>query len=78
MRTTFSPTPKVDRAIRERARREGKSISEIVNLLIEEALSGQTEGTQPYRVKTRALGLKPGIDPEKLGELLHELEIDER
>lgn len=78
MRTTFSPSPKVDRAIRERARREGKSISEIVNLLIEEALEGRSEGAQCYRVATRALGLKAGIDPEKLGELLYELEIDER
>lgn len=78
MRTTFNPSAKVDRAIRERARREGKSISEIVNLLIEEALEGRTEGNQPYRVRAHALGLRAGIDPEKIGELLYDLEIDER
>lgn len=78
MRTTFTPNPRVDRAIRERTEREGKSLSQVVNELIEAALEPESPPAAPYRVRAKPLGLRPGFDPEKLGEVLHGLDVEER
>lgn len=78
MRPTFGPNPRVDRAIRERTAREGKSLREVVNELIEWALEGEQRPTGAYRVKARPLRLRPGLDPETLGGVLHDANVGAR
>lgn len=79
-RTTFSADPHVARALKDRAKIEGKSISAVVNELLQVALGyseSKSKPSKPYRVKPVSLGLKPGLDPAKLNELLYELQVDE-
>ena len=79
-RTTFTPNPFVAKAIQEIARKEGKSISSVVNDLLQSALENHSKGTkqrEPFKVEPFSLNINPGIDPTKLREVLFELEIEE-
>lgn len=40
-----------------------------MNELIEAALEPESPPAAPYRVRAKPLGLRPGFDPEKFGEL---------
>lgn len=76
-RMTFSATDRVARAIRARAKKEGRSFSQTINLLIEEALSPveSKKGNAEYMPSTFSLEFKPGIDQTKLNELAFDLLI---
>jgi len=78
-RTTFSPSPRVARAIRELARREGKSVSRIVDELLQAALdqSGhERNANEGFKVEPFALNLRPGLDPTRLKDILTDLEVE--
>ena len=77
MRTTFTPTPKVDRVVRERARKSGRSISDVVNELLEQAIGGTESGQPVAKVEPWSLAFRPGFDGEKPSELLYDLELQE-
>ncbi len=78
-RTTFTASPTVANAIRERARGEGKSISSVVNEMLLFALDGKTaqpKASEPFKVVPRAMGLKLGDDPARIKEFIDELELE--
>ena len=66
---TFSTTSAIEKAIKDIAFREGKSISKVVNELLESCLiQARTpeKQTRPYEPRTFSLNLRPGLDPTKL------------
>jgi hypothetical protein len=79
MRTTVTLDPDVERLLKDATRRSGASFKEVLNRAVREGLASRsaTRPQEPFRVHTRPMGLRPGIDPGALNTLLDELEIDE-
>lgn len=79
MRTTLTLDDDLGKRLKELARESGRSFKEVVNDVVRRGLSsgevpdGQLE---PFRVKPKACGFKPGIDPLKLNQLYDDLEIE--
>lgn len=82
MRTTFSPSPDVAAYLRDTAARRKKSLNERINELLRRGMEAEQERVpreEPFRLtEARKLGLRAGFDPEKLNEVLYELEMNER
>jgi hypothetical protein len=78
MRTTVTIEDDLAIAIEELRKREGLSFKNALNQLIRLGVQAKSAPpkTKPYRTPTRALGLKPGIDPTRLNTLVEELETD--
>jgi len=77
-RTTFTAKAQVAKAIKEKAKREGKSISEIVNELLLEALGLQPGRAKvPFRVVAHNLKLRPGLDPTRMSLILEDLGFED-
>jgi hypothetical protein len=74
-RTTFSPSPRVAKAIRDHAKREGKSISRVINEMLEAYLS-RSEPAQKAagQLHVFELNLRPGYDPTKFNEYADEVD----
>ena len=76
MRTTLTINDEIDARLRKIARNQNRSYKEVVNAALAGGLD-RLEVAEPepdYRVETKAYGLRPGIDPQKLNQLLDELE----
>lgn len=67
MRTTITLEPDVAAAVERARRSSGERISETVNRLIRAGLS-RPAATEPYRHRSRDLGLK--VDVHNIGEVL--------
>ena len=80
MRTTLTLDDDVAARLREEAVRQGVPFEEVVNRAIRLGLrvAGGAPERAPYRLRPHALGLKPGLDPTKLGQLADDLETDFR
>jgi hypothetical protein len=72
MRTTIIVSDRLGEAARARARREGLSLSALVARALEEHLVRQPAKTKvpPFRLVTVGGGPRPGIDLDKISELL--------
>ena len=65
MRTTLSLEPDVALKIKERmAEEQNESMKDIIN--------------RALRIGLHPLGLRPGLDPDKLNQLLDDIEVEER
>ena len=79
MRTTLTIDDDIAARIEERRRRDGKSLKQVINLLLRAGL--RVEGrsrVKRYRTRPHALGLRPGFDAARLNQVVDELETDER
>jgi hypothetical protein len=76
VRTTLTLDDDVAAQLREEAARRRLPFKQIVNQVIRLGLRVGTAPAQrtPYRTQARFLGLRAGIDPDKLGQLADELE----
>jgi hypothetical protein len=76
MRTTLTLDEDVAARLRAEVRRRGLSFKEVVNETLRAGLETRRESTQvaPFQVRARALGLRPGLDYDNIGELLERLE----
>jgi hypothetical protein len=75
MRTTVTLEPDVDAKLRALARERGVSFKEALNTVLRRGLaSGSTGGKRPYRLTSRRLELRPGVDLEHALRLAGELE----
>ena len=76
MRTTLTLEPDVALKLNERMAASKKSMKEVVNEALRIGLS-QRGGSKRVRfvVKPHALGLRPGIDADKLNQLLDDAEV---
>jgi hypothetical protein len=79
MRTTLTLEPDVAQRIRQQMRRTGKGLKAVVNEALRLGL-GITEKPMPpppFEVQAHAFGFKPGIDLDRLNQLVDELEAVE-
>jgi hypothetical protein len=78
MRTTVTLDKDVELMLREAMHRERRSFKYILNAAIRTVLSQQPKSstTVPFRIKSRPLGLRKGIDPAGFNKLMDALEID--
>jgi hypothetical protein len=79
MRTTLTIEPDVAQEIRQRMAEKKLSLKRVVNDALRAGLSktGKKERTTRFVVKPWSLGLKPGIDRDKLGQLLDQLDTED-
>jgi hypothetical protein len=78
MRTTVTLEPDVAAKLKELAHRRRTSFKETINDVLRRGLSSPAaagKSRQRFVVKPHAGGFRPGIDPDKLNQLLDELEV---
>ena len=75
MRTTVTLDPDLAQKVRSLARERGVSFKEALNTALRRGLTeGAAASKRPYRLASRRLGLRPGIDLEHALRLAGELE----
>ncbi len=80
MRTTLTIDDDVAGILQKKVGQSGHSFKQVVNDLLRSGLAANGEVTlqRPYvSVVAKPLGLKPGYDPDKLNQLVAELESEE-
>lgn len=77
MRTTVSIDPDLAARLRQIARERGISFKEALNSALRAGLGPQAAGPRPYRLRPRALGLRPGVQLDKALQLAAALEDEE-
>ena len=78
MRTTVTLDPDVEKLIRDEMHRTRQSFKKTLNDAIREALgkSDLPSNQAKFVVKSRPMGLLPGIDPANLAHLASDIEVD--
>lgn len=76
MRTTLTLDDDVADALKTEARRSGKPFKAIVNDLLRTALHlrRRHRATPPFKVHARSLGVRPGLDYDRIADLVEQLE----
>jgi hypothetical protein len=79
MRTTLTLDPDVAERLASETRRTGKSLKALVNdaIRLGLGLAGKQAKPPRFTVEPHAFGLRPGIDPDRLNQLVDELEVDD-
>ena len=80
-RTTLISNDDLAATLKTQAAEQGHSFKEVVNDLLRAGIAasgGNPVPRPPVTIPTKALGLKPGYDPDKLNQLVDELELEER
>ena len=79
MRTTLTLEPDVARQLRQQMAEKKLPLKRIVNDALRVGLSqtSKSEKATRFTVEPHSFGFKPGIDRDKLGQLLDELEGEE-
>jgi Ribbon-helix-helix protein, copG family len=78
MRTTIDLDPDVDARLRALARERGVPLRVVINDALRAGLYPSAHGEErPYRLPSRRLGLRPGINVDKALALAGELEDEE-
>jgi hypothetical protein len=79
MRTTLTLALDVAEQIRHIMAERKLALKEVINDALRAGLSqvGKKNRAGPFRVKPHSFGLRPGIDPNKLNQLLDQLEAEE-
>ena len=79
MRTTLTIDDDLMAQIEDLQRKKGLSFKGAVNYLLRAGIQFQAQPPKPkpHRTKPRKLGLRSGIDPTKLNQLIDDLEADE-
>ena len=81
MRTTLTLEPDVAARLRQEIRRSGKGLKALVNealrLGLGLGLSGKPVRPPRFEVRPHAFGLKPGVDLDRMNQLVDELDADE-
>lgn len=74
MRTTVTLDPDVAAKLKETARERGISFKEALNTNVRRGLESETAAAKPYRLPTRRLGVRPGVDLDRALGLAADLE----
>lgn len=74
MRTTVTLDPDLAAKLRALARERGVPFKEVLNSALRRGLAREAGAPRPYRLASRPLGLRPGIDLEHALRLAGELE----
>lgn len=80
MRTTLTIDDSLDRKLRRLAARRGESYKDTVNEALREGLAVLEKPLprRPYRTKARSLGVVPGVDYDKVGQLADQWDDEAR
>ena len=78
MRTTLTIDPDVERLLQHEIRRTDRSLKSVVNdaLRLGLGLRGKSPRLSRYKVNPHAFAFKPGVDVDRLNQLVDELEAD--
>jgi hypothetical protein len=79
MRTTLTLDDDLAGVLQRQSRDLGKPFKEVINAALRKGLacdSAELSGAPP-RVRPRPLGLKSGIDPNRMNQLIDEMETEE-
>ena len=75
MRTTLTLDDDVAAKLKAEIRRSGNSFKQLVNEMLRRELNRPaTKELPPFKVKARALGLRPGLSYDKVWELIEKVE----
>lgn len=77
MRTTVTLDDDVAVALQAAARERGLSFKQAINAVLRAGLGAAAASPSPYRMPTRPMRLRPGIDLDKALRLAGALEDDE-
>ena len=78
MRTTLTLEEDVAAKVRQEMRRTGKGLKAVVNRALRLGLgTPPRSGRSPrFQVRAHAFGFKPGIDLDRMNQLVDELEVE--
>jgi plasmid stability protein len=76
MRTTLTLDDDVAAKLRAEARKSGRSFKETVNGALRLGLSAREKASRlkPFKVKAKAMGLRPGLNYDNIEELFDQLD----
>ena len=76
MRTTLTLDDDIVASLKIESKKSGKSFREILNHFLRIGLnsSRQPKNSKPFRVRTRKLGPRPGLNFDNISELLEQVE----
>ena len=76
MRTTLTLDEDIVAKLRSETRKTGKPFKQVVNETLREGFLARQKNKDlpPFKVKARPLGLRPGLDYDKISELIEEAE----
>jgi hypothetical protein len=76
MLTTLTIDDDVAAALNAEMRRSGKSFEDVVNEFLRIGLNATQEfnGSEPFKIRARKLGTRPGLNYDNIGELLDQIE----
>jgi hypothetical protein len=79
MRTTLTLEPDVAARLKQEIRRSGKGLKALVNeaLRLGLSMSGKPVRGPRFEVRPHAFGFKPGVDLDRMNQLVDELEAEE-
>lgn len=78
MRITLTIDPDVEQRIRRRMAQKKLSLKRVINDALRAGLSAPAKESVPeFVVEPHAFGFKPGIDLDKMNQLVDELEAEE-
>jgi hypothetical protein len=79
MRTTITLDPDVSEKIRERMRESRRGLKEVINQALRAGLrpNGRAVDAERFVVEPHPCGFKAGVDPDKLNQLVDELEVED-
>jgi len=79
VRTTLTIDPDVAERLQQETRRSGKGLKAVVNDALRHGLglAGKPKRSRRFTVKSHSFGFKPGIDLDRMNQLLDELEVAE-
>lgn len=77
LRTTVDLDPDVDARLRALARERGLPLRTVINDALRAGTVPAAGDTEPYRLPSRRLGVRPGVNLDKALRLAGELEDDE-
>lgn len=80
MRTTLTLDPDVAARVRQEVRRTGKAFKAIVNQALRRGLGIEPKPVRAprFRVNAHPLGVRPGVDLNRMNQLVDQLETSER
>lgn len=78
MRTTLTVDPEVAARIKSEVRRTGKTFKAVVNDALKRGLGLGGRAARPprFEVHPHAFGFKPGVDLDRLNQLVDELDVE--
>ena len=79
MRTTVTLDPDVADKLQRLAHARRASFKETLNDVLRRGLTGQSSvaSSKPFRVRAHASGFRPGVDPQRLNQLVDQLAAEE-